>query len=247
MDITNYLTNNGVIVEKESFLKNADDKKINNIDKQLELIIYTQNLLMKQKETIIPRIDSSIGKDIENFKVQIKKNTRVINRLKEKKNKCKLDFFIAEEGTKIIDRANYTLKALDNELYLRLIRRSMKNYELCLGRVDEGNLKVDSYGAIKIRTVKYISYNLVESDCYSYIKRLKRRECKADINDVIKIFVRLSALTNDSENYIKILANYPIEQMRVLSKYRVEGNVLSDEDWIKEINLANKKDGNELL
>lgn len=247
MDITNYLMNNGIVVGKDFFSRNIEDKKVINIDKQLELIVFTQSLLMKQKETIIPRIDSSIGKDIENFKVQIKRNTRAINLLKEKKNKEKLDFFIAEEGTKIIKKATDTLEALDNELYLRLIKRSMKNNEVCLGRVDEGNLKVDNYGVIKIRTVKYISYNLVESDCYSYIKRLKRHQYKENINDVIRKFIHLSALSNESGEYIKILVNYPLEQMRVLSKYRVEGNMLSEEEWIKEINLANKKDGNELL
>ncbi len=247
MDITDYLTNNGVIVGKEFFLTNIEQKKTINIDKQLELIVFTQNLLMKQKETIIPRIDSSIGKDIENFKVQIKRNTRAINLLKEKKNKSELDFFIAEEGTKIIKRANDTLDALDNELYLRLIKRSMKNYEICLGRVDEGNLKLDDYGVIKIRTIKYISYNLVESDCYSYIKRLKKREWKKDINDLIKKFIHLSALSSDSENYIRILSSFPLEQMRVLSKYRIEGTMRLDEEWINELNLANKKDGKELL
>lgn len=247
MDITNYLINNGVIVGKEFFSKNIEDKRKIDVDKQLELIVDTHKLLMRQKETIIPRIDSAIGKDIENFKVQIKKNIRWINSLKEKKNKGKIEFFMAEEGTKIIKRADDTLKALDNDLYLRLIRRSMKNHEVCLGKVDEGSLKVDKYGVIKIRTVKYISYNLIECDCYSYIKRLKRREYKDDINDVIKTYVQLSTLSEDSEIYIRILANYPIEQMRVLSKYRIEADSLSDEEWIKEMNLANKKDGKELL
>lgn len=247
MDITDYLINKGIMVGKEFFSKNIEDKKAINIDKQLELIVFTQNLLMKQKETIIPRIDSSIGKDIENFKVQIKRNTRAINLLKENRNKCELDFFIAEEGAKIIKRANDTLEALDNELYLRLIKRSMKNYEICLGKVDEGNLKIDDCGVIKIRTIKYISYNLVESDCYSYIKRLKKREWKENINDLIKKFIHLSALSYDSENYIRILSSYPLEQMKVLSKYRVEGIMKSDEEWIRELNLANKKDGNELL
>ena len=34
----------------------------------------------------------------------------------------------------------------------------MRNYEMCLGKVDEGNLKCDKDDAIKVRTIKYISY-----------------------------------------------------------------------------------------
>lgn len=247
MDITSYLINTGVIVGKESFSKVSEDRSTNDIEKQLELIVRVQNLLMKQRETIIPRINSSIGKDIENFKVQIKKNIRLINSLKEEKDKSQLEIFIVEEGTRIINRARDTIKALDNDLYLTLIKRSMRNYEVCLGRVDEGNLKQDDNGVIKIRTVKYISYNLVESDCYNYIKRLKRREYQGDINNIIKLFVRLSSLSNESEKYIRILANYPIEQMRVLSRYREEKGNLLDKEWMEELSLAYKKDGNELL
>lgn len=247
MDITSYLINTGVIVGKESFSKVSEDRPTNDIEKQLELIVHVQNLLMKQRETIIPRINSSIGKDIENFKVQIKKNIRLINSLKEEKDKSQLEIFIVEEGTRVINRARDTIKALDNDLYLTLIKRSMRNYEVCLGRVDEGNLKQDDNGVIKIRTVKYISYNLVESDCYNYIKRLKRREYQGDINNIIKLFVRLSSLPNESEKYIRILANYPIEQMRVLSRYREEKGYLLDKEWMEELSLAYKKDGNELL
>lgn len=247
MDITSYLMDNGVIVGKETFTKSIEDKRLNNANKQLELIVYIQNLLMRQRETIIPRIDSSIGKDIENFKVQIKKNIRWINILKEKKDKSKLESFIVDEGRKIIERADNTIKALDNDLYLKLIKRSMQNYELCLGRVDGGNLKIDSCGRIKIRTVKYISYNLIESDCYNYIKRLKRHGYEGDINEIIKTFVYLAALQNESEHYIKVLVNYPLEQMRVLSRYKDEWNMLSDKEWINEIELASIKDGKELL
>lgn len=247
MDITSYLMSTGVIVGKESFSKISEDRSANNIEKQLELIVHVQNLLMKQRETIIPRINSSIGKDIENFKVQIKKNIRLINSLKEEKDKSQLENFIVEEGTRVINRARDTIKALDNDLYLTLIKRSMRNYEVCLGRVDEGNLKQDDNRVVKIRTVKYISYNLVESDCYNYIKRLKRREYQGDINNIIRLFVNLSSLSKESEQYIRILANYPIEQMRVLSRYREEKGNLLDKEWMEELSLAYKKDGNELL
>ena len=187
MDILEFLNSNGIIVGEENFPKENKKKYIWDTEKQISLIVEVQKILKGKKTNVIPRIESSIGKEVESFIVQTKKVLRMIRSFEEKYNKCDFDLFIIEEGNKILNRANKSLNNLDEKEYLKIIIRSMNNYDICLGRVDEGSLKKDGL-TISIRTTRYISYNMVEHDCYNYIKRLKKRGYKGDITKLINDF-----------------------------------------------------------
>ena len=122
----------------------------------------------------------------------------------------------------------------------------MNNYEVCLGRADEGNLKKEGM-TISIRTIRYISYNMIEHDCYNYIKRLRKRGYKEDVSYIIKDFAYKSKLDNESINYMMVLANYPIESTKALLKLKYDRDRFTNDEWIKEIEIAQKIDGIELL
>ena len=157
LDIIEYLNSNGIIVGEENFPRIKNKKKEWNVKNQISLIIEVQKILKGKKSYIIPRIESSIGHEIESFIVQTKKISKMIKLYEEKYYKDDFDYFIIEEGNKILARANRTINALDEDMYLKLILRSMNNYEICLGKVDEGNLKKDGM-IICIRSTRYISY-----------------------------------------------------------------------------------------
>ena len=143
MDILEFLNSNGIIVGEENFPKRNKKEYIWDTESQISLIIEVQKILKGKKTNMIPRIESSIGKEVESFFVQTKKTLRMIRSFEEKYNKCDFDLFIIEEGNKILNRANNSLNALDDDEYLKIIIRSMNNYDICLGRVDEGSLKID--------------------------------------------------------------------------------------------------------
>ena len=246
MDIIEFLNGNGIIVGEENFPKGSKKKYMWDIDYQIALMVEIQKIMMGKKSYIIPRIESSIGHEIETFIVQAKKTSKMLKLFEEKMSKSDLDYFIIEEGNKILDRANKSLDTLDEDEYLKIIVRSMNNYEVCLGRVDEGNLKKDGL-AISIRTTRYISYNMIEHDCYNYIKRLRKRGYKGDIINLINDFAYKANLNSASINYMTILANYPLESIKELLKLKEDRERFSDEEWIKEIGIAQKIDGIELL
>ena len=175
MDILEFLNDNRVIVGESTFPKEKAKKNIINTNEQISLVVEIQKILIGRKTTMLPRIESSIGKDIANFIVQIKKIEKMIEILDEKNKKSNFDYFIIEEGNKALDRAKNSLNSLNDKEYLELIMRSMNNYEICLGRVDEGNL-IKINNIINIRTIRYLSYNLLENDCYNYIKRLRKKD-----------------------------------------------------------------------
>ena len=246
MDIIEFLNGNGIIVGEENFPKGSKKKYMWDIDYQIALMVEIQKIMMGKKSYIIPRIESSIGHEIETFIVQAKKTSKMLKLFEEKMSKSDLDYFIIEEGNKILDRANKSLDTLDEDEYLKIIVRSMNNYDICLGRVDEGNLKKEGL-TICIRTTRYISYNMIEHDCYNYIKRLKKRGYEGDIIKLINDFAYKSDLNKDSIDYITVLSNYPLESIKTLLKLKEDRERFSDEEWIKEIGIAQKIDGIELL
>ena len=246
MDILEFLNDNGVIVGEKNFPKNNEKKYIWDTDNQISLIIQIQKILRGKKTNIIPRVESSIGKEIESFTVMAKKTLKMIKSFEEKYNKNDFDIFIIDEGNKILSRANKSLNALDEDEYLKIIIRSMNNYDICLGRVDEGNLKKEGL-IIYTRTTRYISYNMIEHDYYNYIKKLKKRGYEGDIIKLINDFAYKSNLNRDSINYMTVLSNYPLESIKTLLKLKEERDKFSDEEWIKEIGIAQKIDGIELL
>lgn len=246
MDIIEFLNSNGVIVGEENFPKGNKKKYTWNTEYQISLINEVQKILMGKKLSIIPRIESSIGREMESFIVQVKKTLKMINSFEEKDNKSDFDFFIIDEGNKILNRANKSLNSLDEEEYLKIIIRSMNNYEICLGRVDEGNLKKEGM-TISIRTTRYISYNMIEHDCYNYIKRLRKRGYKGDITKIIQDYAYELKLNGESIKYMTVLANYPVESIKTLLKLKYDRDRFTNEEWMKEVYMAQKIDGIELL
>lgn len=244
MDIITYLNNNNIIVDEN--IARKSDRNIIDISKQIDLIVMIQSRLMNNGVTIIPRINSTIGKDIESFRVQNKKVEKILNMIRVNDNKTSLDWYILEEGNVALDRAKKSFNAIDNEIYFEIIRRSMSNYEMCLGRVDEGNLKLEENEVLKIRTTKYISYNLIEHDLFKYIKRLNRRGFNIQTEKVIDEFIYKSSLSEKSKNYLISLCNYPYETMKLIYKYRYyEDN--DYDDWMKDIKMAIEIDGDEII
>lgn len=246
MDILEFLNDNRLIVGEGTFPKEKVNKNTINTSSQISLVVEAQKILIGKKVTIIPRIESSIGKEIVNFIVQIKKVGKMIELLEERNKKSDFDYFVIEEGNRVLDRAKKSLNNLDDKEYLELIMRSMNNYEICLGRVDEGNIiKVNN--VINIRTIRYLSYNLLENDCYNYIKRLRKKGYEGNVEEVINCFLNEWNLNDESLRYIKVLANYPIESIKILLKLKYDKNKFAEERWIEEIKLSKKIDGKELL
>ena len=245
MNIIEYLNENNILVGTEYF-KNQNILN-ENIDmyKQIQLIGDIQQIFTKKRPNILPPIGSTIGKEFEGYKVKIKKIKRYLDELKIK-DKNDFNCYLIDILQKTINRAENTIGAIDNCKYIELIKRSMKNNEICLGKVDEGNIKRNGE-FIQIRTTKYLSCNLVEHDCYNYIRRLKKRECAFDIQEIIMFFTNIQGLDEYSKEYIYILSNYPIETVRAFIKIKNEYDTLNNEEWINILQTAISIDGNELL
>ncbi len=243
MDIYEYLSSRSIIISDEKFKDNAEV----SVSDQIQLISDAHKRLLDGKEAIIPRIQSVIGREFEGYKVDIKKNKNYINKIINNKSTNYIEDYLIDEGSRIIKKAQETLSLLDLEIYFSIIKRSMKRDEICLGRVDESSLKRDKNEIIYIRSNKYIVYDLLESDCYNYIKKIKRRKKGYGINNIIDEFVNKSALDQGSIKYLRILSIYPNESMKILNKCRNGRIDITNEDVVSKFRNAKECDGIKLL
>ena len=199
--LTEYLNKENVNVTNKYF-SYKKDFTIRDISGQINLITEIHKILMKCEFDGLSRIESKIGREVEAYKVQLKKIKRDYNELIMKANKNDIDKFLIFEGKNMINQASVALEKIYNDNYLSIIDRSMNRKEICLGRIDSGNLRKEN-GKLEVGSLKGISYNLIEEDLYKYIKRIQKRNSYIDENEVIDLFVRVSHLAYSSINYLK--------------------------------------------
>lgn len=243
LTLEQYLIEKDIAISNTSFRWSGeltDDRVL----EQIILIIAVQNTLEGYygKAT---RINSSIGKKVESIKVDLKRLSRDLYKLDEKKDKSSMDEFLLLYGEGLIKRGEVVISYLSDIDYIGLIKRSMKKNEICLGRVDESNLRV--FERLEIGSIKGISYNLVEEDIYGYIKKIRRRNNDLDLKKFIDEFVSLSYLDRDSIEYIKILLSIPYDSLKYWQKYRQNKRELTPEDYLKNIREAMAYETNSLI
>ncbi|MBE6062276.1 MAG: spore coat protein [Clostridium butyricum] len=215
--ITEYLNSKGITIAGKyfSYDKNIDRKSYEN---QIKLIVSAQKILAGCNFDKLQRFQSTIGKDVENYKVQLKKLRKNYDDLLDKYNKNDVEKLLLSEGNRMLQKGNDAVKYIYDHGYFTIIERSMNREEICIGRVDAGNLRVNK-GKIEIGVIKGMAYDLVEQDMYRYIKKLQRKRININEKELIKIFVHLSHLSFNSIYYLRGLCTYPRDFLRTWEKY----------------------------
>lgn len=242
LDLNSYIQSRNIYINNKK--RNIEKVNMEEIFKQIDNIIVFQKIFGKCDENLFPRIKCTIGKEIDNFKGQILLIKKYRNNINNKKKLNELDRYILENGNNLIEKVNNSLINIENSDYRKLIKRSMKNYEVCLGRTDEANLSVAEDGKINIGTIKYLTYNLKENDIYFYIKKIKRRNISINIEEVIDYYISKENLGENSRNYLKALVLIPNEELRILERIILGKIKIPKEEVLKEINKMIKIDRN---
>lgn len=201
---------------------------------QIGNIVNFQNRLMGYKENIIPRFRSTIGKELESFKVNLKRVNRGINSIDKNSD---VDKYIISYQNNLISQGQKAIDYISVNSYFDIIMRSMKRYEICIGRSDKGNLRLNN-NKLEIGTTKYISYSLIENDLFSYLKKLRKKKIEVDIRVIIEQFLYESNLGDDSRKYIYGLMFFPVEELKVILRY-INGKL--DLEGNKIINLIDQE------
>lgn len=218
LSITECLRLKGITIIGHDF---SYDKNISkrDITSQIELIVEIQKSLIGCNFPGLSRIRSIIGREVEEYKVQVKKLQRHYEYIVSKPCTSEIENLILSDGKMMLKKAKRAVNYIYEHDYYGVIKRSMNREEICIGKVDKNNLrKVE--GNIEIGTIKGMAYNLVEEDLYYYIKRLQRKEFQIDEKELIEMFVRASHLSFNSLDYLKGLCSYPKDFMKSWERYR---------------------------
>lgn len=215
--IKNYLSNKGITIIGHYF---HYDKNISckDIMSQINLIVDFHKILVGCSFTGLSGIRSIIGKEIEDYKVQIKKLERNYNQIVNKSCSNEVDRIILINGKVMLKKAEISLKYIYEHDYFGAIRRSMNREEICLEKVQPNNLKRNGE-KIEVGLIKNMTYNLVEEDLYNYIKKLQKAQINIDEEEIIKTFVYESHLSFNSFDYLRGLCSYPRDFLKTWSKY----------------------------
>ncbi len=231
LSLNEYLESKGIIVEGKYFSHNKDFSR-RSFENQISIMVEVHKLLINCTFNSLNRFGSTIGKQVESFKVQLKRIDRDYRMIFDKNYKNDVEKLFLSESRKMLYQGRQAIDYIYNNGYLDIIKRSMNREEICLGRADSGNLKKEN-GKFKIGLTKGMSYNLVEEDLYKYMKRIQKKEINIDEEEFIRIFVHQSHLSQSSINYLNGLCMYPRDFFKVWEHYRDNKKSKSNDEFLE--------------
>lgn len=230
LSLNEYLESKGIIIKGNYFSHKKDFTK-KSCEIQIINMVELHKLLINCTFNNLNRFGSIIGKELESFKVQLKKIERDYNILFEKNSKNDVEKLFLSEGKRMICQGEEAIEYIYNNGYIDIIKRSMNREEICIGRADSGNLRKVN-GKFEIGLIKGISYNLVEEDLYRYIKRIQKKGIKIDEEELIRFFVHQSHLSLNSINYLKGLCTYPKDFFKTWERYKENKKNKSQDEFL---------------
>lgn len=238
LSLNKYFESKGIIVTGNYFshTKNFTRK---SCESQISTIVEVHKLLINCNFNNLCRFRSTIGKEIEDYKVQLKKIQRDYKIVFDKNYKNDVEKLFLSEGKRMIIQGVQAVDYICSNGYLDIIKRSMNREEICIGRADEGNLRKIE-GKFQIGIIKGMSYNLVEEDLYKYIKRIQKKGIKIDEEDLIRYFVHQSHLSLNSINYLRGLCTYPRDFFKTWERYKENKKKKTEEEILELLSRSLK-------
>ena len=228
---------------KNVFIEEPTKDKIKitqeNIREQLKVLCEFHKRASGYEICLLNKLDHNIGKMYQNQKMCCRVMLHHIQKIKDNGAKNVCDQYILDEGEKYIEFAFKCTQMITEDLYFKIIRRSMARREVSLGSInfnnyiDEDNVHI--YDA-------ECSYDLIEIDCIRLLQKLKKSKDTLDIDNIIKGFCELEGLDNDSYIFIKYLSLYPVDFMKWCVHYRYNKKDMTPQEYKHMIENVLKKE-----
>jgi hypothetical protein len=233
---------NFILKTNDALSKRTLEERVLN---QLELISEFHRISCGFNGYLKRRINNDTCKLVEDYKVQIKRLSKYIERIRTESMDSIMDNFLLEEGGIQVERAQESIDFLEQHNYIDLVARSMKRVEICLTDVDFDNLVKGE--DLEIVNFEDVAYNMVEMDAYYLLGKLKRKGMNIDYKKSIERFCELEGLQEDSCDFILALLSYPHEFMKIYEKYRRNKKSWTEEEYVKRMKAAINEDGISLI
>ena len=220
-------------IGSESFIKQQyDEEKIMN---QVDIICNFHKSMQNIDGEYLIALQSNIGKKIQKLKVQEKRNYRYFEEVRRKGANDLFDMILVKCCGPMFEKAEKILAHFDdNNFYMKLIYRSMKNNEVCLGDTSLENLYFDN--CLCINSIKKMSLDMIEWDIINLVTKCRRKNIKYDEHKVIDKFLQNESLDDTSFEFINLILDYPSDFMKLCERKREKRKEYSIEYYTKRLN-----------
>lgn len=234
---TNFLMDNGVLVfqDNKKFIVDKDIDTEKACD-HIKILNEFHNASKGYMDSILERLPNGLGTEVEEMKVLLKVLIREEKKLRKYQDLSVVENEIVSVIESFINKAHKAIELINNCNYHSLLRRSMKNYEICLGKASENNIKMQDI--IVIKDISKVEYNMVEIDLYNYLYKLKKQKANIDYNKVIEKFCLLEGLSYESYKFICGILSFPLEFAKFVSKNNRNYIEMQDEELIEKMKKA---------
>lgn len=210
-----YMLSKGCIASGD-FKLNADEQKsipVQKIYSHMEAIKEFHDMACGYSESSGPKLKSSAGRLIENYKISLKKVRKQILKLQRQKDLNDFEIYFLKNADVMIKRGEKAVSKADNSRYMSLILRSMKNNEICIGNTGFDNLRKED--TLKIVSFDSCSYDMVEIDGISFLRKLKKKRIDGDFKKMITDYCDIERLGSESTDFMTAVLSYPYEFMKM--------------------------------
>ena len=237
-----YLVRNDVIIDenKEIEFRKLSDYSIDDVHEYLSLLKEFHDKSKGYDIYFINKLENNIGKIFETYSIYVKRLNKQIKNIRENSPQDEFEKYLLENEEFLIGSSIKCIKSIGREEYLNIIRRSMKNIEVCIGSEGYYNLFKDE--KIGLINSKKCNYDLLEVDCIKFINRLKKGQKGIDFRNIIEHFCIIEDLGKDSMNFILNMTMFPYESMRYVDKYRKTFKKGEPKAYVKGLEKAIEKD-----
>ncbi|PJI09115.1 MULTISPECIES: spore coat protein [Clostridium] len=245
VSFTDYIQNKGIKLSKS--FPSVDKKNISakKITEQINIIAEFHSVVKNYNGLDAKTIKNKTGKLIGRYKIQVK-NLKKYAAIKEKSSSLNtFEKYFLNTYKDVVKRCEQCLEYINDDEYFNIIKRSMKDSEICLGNCYFDNIWKEK--SIFIRDYSDISFNMVEIDGISFINKLKCSNCNLNFKDIIDEYIYAEDISSASKNFMMALISYPNEYIKCIERYRRNGSYETEERFAKRLAKAIKKDGESII
>lgn len=235
----NYLQREGICIgaEIEKYKKKSISEE--TVRKQFRCISRFHTIAKNYNGHDLKSFDNKTGRLVEKYKIEIRILKRHLLELEKVKEFNDIDKRIIQSFSTMLRISETCIsKALDSG-YFELIRRSMKNNEICLGNSYFNN--VSGNEVINIKSLNNICFNMIEFDGIYILSKLKNGGTCLNWNLLIHEYVIEEKLNKSSEDFMEAIISYPVEYMKWIRRYVKNNGEFSNEYYANKLLKALNK------
>lgn len=184
-----------------------------------EIVNYFKQLSMFHKKVI--GYDGQLlrvtGKEIENYKDDIRKLKNIKKTISAKEHLNELDVYFGEQCERYIAKGEKYMSIMYSSGFREILERSLKRREVCIGEKSDIELKNDKI--LEVSDISECCYDFLEMDAIRLLMKSKKHNSLLELSYAAEKYCNFENLSPCSYEFILAAVCYPYEIIHHMDKY----------------------------